>query len=994
MWGLLEKGKELAANIDKQLNESVGVDGVPISSSATPSATASTDDGGLNDAWNDDFDDDAFDTSPAPVPTKTVSEPPIAPPILEEEEEVATAWQDDVNFDDSIPYVSQNSDVPPPPIEVTESLIAAQLDSPAVPDEPAPVEEVVAEEEEPPPAVVEPEPEPVQDPIQEPLDYSPSEPVVLEPQEEDQDSPVVVEAPEEIPSKDSSPVVVEQQPRAGWEEDLYDDDDDDDDDDSPEPEQPAKLETSKDLPESISIPSNNVDDEIPTNNNNSAVTSAMQQEQNEAYELQLATLKSQLYQMTGTLEQRESQISQKAEQMASMQAMYASEQEALQTKLRETKEEAKRRIQMAKERVASMESTLKASGKASEDAMAKEETINALREEGQKLAMKQSSMEKAVRAAKGETRELTHRLEEEQGKLEKAEDTIATLEAEWKKSKDELAAARRGESQASKLENNLVALQEEADKKEKANMSLQQQVKELKAESKELRKQMESVQKGAMLDSKRESHKLKKEHGDLVEELEIKLRASDREASVREDALRTEVSELRKRWQDTVRRADALSMDVQNSTAPLLRQLESMERQNRARAVAWADLETKLRTDLEDHVIDNEKLTKERNEYKSNHSRLTRISKDRDEELALAKTMVEEMRAKIEKQEAQIEEMETEGRNMKEEWSEVERLANEGVSKVRSDLMRTVLENEERYQMSQKSIDSELKEERKKRSLLERQVSELLDNAGMMVALAPSSNAANAPVVPKSVQKKLRSAESQGDILDRALVGLGDGEDGEDATDTLELDEDGFEEVETRPPNTGGGMSSFAAMEQLSSRLKEAKVELEALRQSLASSERVRASLVEELTETRVAKEKLPLFEAKVQELAIENREKQMEIMSLTEDVAEIRQLYRGQLNTLIEEKAASMSETPQRPRVPLGSGDNFMTPMQSSTPTTNVRIDDDSEDEEEDDDDAMHTPMQDGASSNGGETPSPGMTSPMMVRNSSGAPLDPSKKD
>jgi chromosome segregation ATPase len=421
-----------------------------------------------------------------------------------------------------------------------------------------------------------------------------------------------------------------------------------------------------------------------------------------------------------------------------------------------------------------------------------------------------------------------------------------------------------------------------------------------------------------------------------------------------------------------------------------LRQLESMERQNRARAAAWAELETKLRTDLEDHVIDNEKLTKERNEYKSNHSRLTRISKDRDEELASAKTMVEEMRTKIEKQEAQIEEMETEGRKMKEEWSEVERLANEGVSKVRSDMMKNMLENEERSQMQQKSIDNELKEERKKRSLLERQVSELLDNAGMMAALTPSSNAANAQVVPKSVQKKLRSAESQGDILDRALVGLGDDEDGEDVVDTLEFDEDGFEEVETRPPNTGGGMSSFAAMEQLSSRLKEAKVELAALRQSLASSERVRASLVEELSETRVAKEKLPLFEAKVQELAIENREKQMEIMSLTEDVSEIRQLYRGQLNTLIEEKAASMSETPQRTRMPSGSGDVFMTPMQS-------HIDDDSEEEEEEeeeDDDAMRTPMQDGVSSNGGGTPSPGMTSPMMVRKPSGAPLDPSKKD
>ena len=123
-------------------------------------------------------------------------------------------------------------------------------------------------------------------------------------------------------------------------------------------------------------------------------------------------------------------------------------------------------------------------------------------------------------------------------------------------------------------------------------------------------------------------------------------------------------------------------------------------------------------------------------------------------------------------------------------------------------------------------------------------------------------------------------------------------------------------------------------MEQLNQRLKEAKVELETLRQSLASSERVRGSLLQELSETRVAKEKLPLFEAKVQELAVDNREKEMEIMALKDDIAEIRQLYRFQLNTLIEEKAASMSDISDRSRQQ-GPSEVFMTPMQSPPPTS-----------------------------------------------------------
>ena len=94
---------------------------------------------------------------------------------------------------------------------------------------------------------------------------------------------------------------------------------------------------------------------------------------------------------------------------------------------------------------------------------------------------------------------------------------------------------------------------------------------------------------------------------------------SGRAAKLAAEGLRKEVDELRKRWQDAVRRADALSVDVQSSTAPLLRQLESTNKQNRARAAAWAELETQLRSELEENVINNEKLSKERTDWKTNY---------------------------------------------------------------------------------------------------------------------------------------------------------------------------------------------------------------------------------------------------------------------------------------------------------------------------------------------------------------------------------------
>ena len=61
---------------------------------------------------------------------------------------------------------------------------------------------------------------------------------------------------------------------------------------------------------------------------------------------------------------------------------------------------------------------------------------------------------------------------------------------------------------------------------------------------------------------------------------------------------------------------------------------------------------------------------------------------------------------------------------------------------------------------------------------------------------------------------------------------------------------------------------------------------------------------MEELIESRHAREKLPLFEAKVKELTEETREKEFEIMGLREDLQEVKELYRSQMNILLEEKA------------------------------------------------------------------------------------------
>jgi hypothetical protein len=82
----------------------------------------------------------------------------------------------------------------------------------------------------------------------------------------------------------------------------------------------------------------------------------------------------------------------------------------LKTKLKETKEEAKKRISKAREKVDDMKAKLadvnnRASsiGSASNE---QEKIIHALRQEGEELAKKQSEMEKLVRDARGDMRDL------------------------------------------------------------------------------------------------------------------------------------------------------------------------------------------------------------------------------------------------------------------------------------------------------------------------------------------------------------------------------------------------------------------------------------------------------------------------------------------------------------------------------------------------------------------------------------------------------------
>lgn len=336
-------------------------------------------------------------------------------------------------------------------------------------------------------------------------------------------------------------------------------------------------------------------------------------------------------------------------------------------------------------------------------------------------------------------------------------------------------------------------------------------------------------------------------------------------------------------------------MDVQSSTAPLLRQLESMERQNRARAAGWTELENRLRSELEETVIHNETLSRERSEFKTKYTRLERSATESETELKESRRTIEDQTAKINKLENQVETLTSEAEKREEEYQKVERLANEGVMRVRSEMTQTVVDSEERYRGQVEKLETELRMEKEKRDQLQNQVEDLIEKTGipMPISVTQAPNSESKP-------KRLRQAEGQAQILAGALGFAPDSDD--------ETDDGILERGMDRGDRAGiGGVGSFAALEQLTSRLKAAQVELESLRRNLRVSEESRESLSKDLAESRNAKEKLPLFEAKVKMLTAENREMELELRGLRDDITDVRELYRSQLNVLLEEKTSTI---------------------------------------------------------------------------------------
>jgi hypothetical protein len=331
----------------------------------------------------------------------------------------------------------------------------------------------------------------------------------------------------------------------------------------------------------------------------------------------------------------------------------------------------------------------------------------------------------------------------------------------------------------------------------------------------------------------------------------------------------------------------ALSMDLQQSSAPLMRQLESAERQSRTRAAAWAELESKLRNDLEENMIQNEELNKKKYEIELELKQQNRLIKSKEAELSTAEAKMKELNDSLDSRNADYNDAAVELQSIKSEYSSFRTQSKEKESKIRSDLMMRLRENEERNNDHIESLQVDLRQEREKRLSLEEKIKEI-----NMSSLVPkATNYVNE--TPKKAKKRtLGGKVNQVDILQDTLLGLNG------------IDNDSESDDETSVENVGGPQESFAFIEQLSQALKAANNERESLRGQLLESEEKRRLLENECVLNKGASTKLPTLEAEIIQIRRLNQEKDMEIEGLSQDIFEVRQMYRTQLDVLLEEKA------------------------------------------------------------------------------------------
>ncbi|CAM9494582.1 unnamed protein product [Ectocarpus sp. 4 AP-2014] len=244
----------------------------------------------------------------------------------------------------------------------------------------------------------------------------------------------------------------------------------------------------------------------------------------------------------------------------------------------------------------------------------KDKMLKAYMDEGAMLAFKQSEMEKTVRKARGALRGV----QEERDSLAKEKTTLQVSLAglrEQLRAKDEERASQTqslaamgavsqasshrlgtAEKELEKLREALSAKKAALDKSWAETKELKRSLAELRAEKDALTKSLEDGGKAQKATESELQQWQDRESTLLLEQSQLQetLERVRREADRREDDAKDREEDVRRRWKEAVGRAEALQAEAHESTAPLLRQVRSLQEEMRLRQEAVRAAEASL----------------------------------------------------------------------------------------------------------------------------------------------------------------------------------------------------------------------------------------------------------------------------------------------------------------------------------------------------------------------------------------------------------------
>uniref|UniRef100_A0A8C1GN30 TATA element modulatory factor 1 n=1 Tax=Cyprinus carpio TaxID=7962 RepID=A0A8C1GN30_CYPCA len=246
----------------------------------------------------------------------------------------------------------------------------------------------------------------------------------------------------------------------------------------------------------------------------------------------------------------------------------------------------------------------------------KEEQIRELLEEGEKLSKQQLQHSNIIKKLRVKERESdsqitkqTKKLKEQEEELKHLQQVLDSKEEVEKQHRENIkklnAVVERQEKELSKLQTSSEELQEknrslqaalDSSYKELAELHKANATKDSEAQELALSREVQAKEELSLaLEKAQEESRLQQEAlANQVADLRLALQRAEQQQAKKEDYLREEISELQQRLQEAETRNQELSQSVTSATRPLLRQIENLQATLGAQTASWEKLEKNI----------------------------------------------------------------------------------------------------------------------------------------------------------------------------------------------------------------------------------------------------------------------------------------------------------------------------------------------------------------------------------------------------------------